>query len=160
MLRSALPRTVPETRFGGRRDLQRAIGIHEPDRPRALGNAAARARDRGPLLRGRGRAERGPRQQPRDLRRLPDRGLLGPRARARAARVPRGPSRARQGRPEGDARELSRAEAPGARLTTNALQTARDRILTPSGLDDGRLEQALGSLLGASVDAGDLYFQL
>jgi TldD protein len=45
-------------------------------------------------------------------------------------------------------------------LTTNALQTARDRILTPSGIDDGRLEQALGSLLGASVDAGDLYFQL
>ena len=45
-------------------------------------------------------------------------------------------------------------------MTTNALQTARDRILTPSGLDDGRLEQALGSLLGASVDAGDLYFQL
>jgi TldD protein len=28
------------------------------------------------------------------------------------------------------------------------------------GLDDRRLEQALGSLLGASVDAGDLYFQL
>jgi TldD protein len=42
----------------------------------------------------------------------------------------------------------------------NALQLARDRILTPSGLDDRRLEQALGSLLGAAVDAGDLYFQL
>ncbi|MEX1993844.1 MAG: metalloprotease TldD [Steroidobacteraceae bacterium] len=42
----------------------------------------------------------------------------------------------------------------------NALQTARERILAPSGLDDGRLEQALGSLLGAAVDAGDLYFQL
>ena len=45
-------------------------------------------------------------------------------------------------------------------MTTDALQCARDRILAPSGLDDGRLEQALGSLLGASVDAGDLYFQL
>ena len=42
----------------------------------------------------------------------------------------------------------------------DALQCARDRILTPSGLDDRRLEQALSSLLGASVDAGDLYFQL
>jgi TldD protein len=42
----------------------------------------------------------------------------------------------------------------------DALQCARDRILAPSGLDDRRLEQALGSLLGASVDAGDLYFQL
>jgi len=42
----------------------------------------------------------------------------------------------------------------------DALQLARDRILTPSGLDEGRLEQALGSLLGARVDAGDLYFQL
>ncbi|MDP9198596.1 MAG: metalloprotease TldD, partial [Pseudomonadota bacterium] len=45
-------------------------------------------------------------------------------------------------------------------MNMDALQLARDRILTPSGLDEGRLEQALGSLLGASVDAGDLYFQL
>ena len=43
---------------------------------------------------------------------------------------------------------------------TDALQCARDRILAPSGLDDRRLEQALDSVLGASVDAGDLYFQL
>ncbi len=42
----------------------------------------------------------------------------------------------------------------------DALQCARDRILTPSGLDDGRLEEALSALLGAAVDAGDLYFQL
>jgi hypothetical protein len=42
----------------------------------------------------------------------------------------------------------------------DAMQCARDRILTPSGLDERRIEQALGSLLGASVDAGDLYFQL
>jgi TldD protein len=42
----------------------------------------------------------------------------------------------------------------------DALQCARERILAPSGLDERRLEQALGSLLGASVDAGDLYFQL
>ncbi len=41
-------------------------------------------------------------------------------------------------------------------MTATALQTARERILAPSGLDDGRLEQALGSLLGASVDAADL----
>ena len=45
-------------------------------------------------------------------------------------------------------------------MTGDALQCARDRILSPSGLDDRRLEQALGSLLGASVDAADLYFQL
>jgi len=43
---------------------------------------------------------------------------------------------------------------------TDALQCARERILAPSGLDDRRLEQALDSVLGASVDAGDLYFQL
>jgi TldD protein len=42
----------------------------------------------------------------------------------------------------------------------DALARARERILAPSGLDEGRLEQALGSLLGAAVDAGDLYFQL
>jgi len=45
-------------------------------------------------------------------------------------------------------------------MTTDALAFARERILAPSGLDDRRLEQALDSVLGASVDAGDLYFQL
>ena len=45
-------------------------------------------------------------------------------------------------------------------MSANALQRARDLILAPSGLDEGRLEQALGSLLGAAVDSGDLYFQL
>ncbi|HET8692388.1 MAG TPA: metalloprotease TldD [Steroidobacteraceae bacterium] len=45
-------------------------------------------------------------------------------------------------------------------MSADALACARERILAPSGLDDRRLEQALGSLLGASVDAGDLYFQL
>ena len=45
-------------------------------------------------------------------------------------------------------------------MSGNALQCARELILAPSGLDEGRLEQALGSLLGAAVDSGDLYFQL
>jgi TldD protein len=45
-------------------------------------------------------------------------------------------------------------------MSADALQCARERILAPSGLDDRRLEQALDSVLGASVDAGDLYFQL
>ena len=40
------------------------------------------------------------------------------------------------------------------------MQQARELILVPSGLDEGRLEQALSSLLGAAVDSGDLYFQL
>ena len=40
------------------------------------------------------------------------------------------------------------------------MQQARELILAPSGLDEGRLEQALSSLLGAAVDSGDLYFQL
>ena len=40
------------------------------------------------------------------------------------------------------------------------MQRARELILAPSGLDEGRLEQALGALLGAAVDSGDLYFQL
>ena len=37
---------------------------------------------------------------------------------------------------------------------------ARSSILVPTGLDEQRLEQALGTLLGAAIDAGDLYFQL
>ena len=69
VLRFALPRTVPPTRFGGCRNLQRAVRIHEPDRSRALGDAAAGTGHREPLLRGCGRAERNPRQQPGNLRR-------------------------------------------------------------------------------------------
>ena len=45
-------------------------------------------------------------------------------------------------------------------MSADALQSARELILAPSGLDDRRLEQALSSLLGAAVDSGDLYFQL
>ena len=45
-------------------------------------------------------------------------------------------------------------------MSAGALERARELILAPSGLDDGRLEQALSSLLGATVDSGDLYFQL
>ena len=42
---------------------------------------------------------------------------------------------------------------------TNALATAREAILRPAGLDDTGIERALEALLGASIDAGDLYFQ-
>jgi TldD protein len=37
---------------------------------------------------------------------------------------------------------------------------ARRAILEPAGLDDGRVEHALGLVLGSAVDAADLYFQL
>jgi TldD protein len=40
------------------------------------------------------------------------------------------------------------------------LNAAREAILRPAGLDDRRMEQALGALLGASIDSGDLYFQV
>ncbi len=40
------------------------------------------------------------------------------------------------------------------------LALARESILLPAGLDDRRVEQALGTLLGAAIDGGDLYFQL
>ena len=70
----------------GARVVLPAVGVHRADRARALGDAAARAGDREPLPRGGAGAVRAPRERPRDLRRLPDRGLLGPRARAPAAR--------------------------------------------------------------------------
>src|SRR5579875_2632910 len=47
--------------------------------------------------------------------------------------------------------------------TTSAsdpLALARDLILKPSGLDDGRLDRILGEVLTHSVDFADLYFQL
>jgi TldD protein len=43
---------------------------------------------------------------------------------------------------------------------TEPLRHAREQILLPAGLDEGRVEKALGLVLGAAVDAADLYFQL
>lgn len=41
-----------------------------------------------------------------------------------------------------------------------ALDVARNLILTPAGLDERRLDQVLGTVMGSAVDYGDLYFQL
>src|SRR3989440_12090005 len=43
---------------------------------------------------------------------------------------------------------------------TDPLKLARDLILRPSGLDDGRLDRVFGEVLAHSVDFADLYFQL
>ena len=43
---------------------------------------------------------------------------------------------------------------------TDALATAREVILRPAGLDESGIERALGALLGAEIDGGDLYFQV
>ena len=40
------------------------------------------------------------------------------------------------------------------------LATAKEAILRPAGLDEGGIERALSTLLGASIDGGDLYFQV
>ena len=49
---------------------------------------------------------------------------------------------------------------PTSLATTDPLRSAREGILAPAGLDVGRVEQALGLVLGSAVDAADLYFQL
>ncbi|HEY6453277.1 MAG TPA: metalloprotease TldD [Steroidobacteraceae bacterium] len=49
---------------------------------------------------------------------------------------------------------------PASQAITDPLRHARDDILAPAGLDDGRIEQALGLVLGSAVDCADLYFQL
>ena len=41
----------------------------------------------------------------------------------------------------------------------NALALARDRLLSPAGLDENDLERALGNMLGGTVDGGDVYCQ-
>ncbi|MGH8322783.1 MAG: PmbA/TldA family metallopeptidase, partial [Steroidobacteraceae bacterium] len=43
---------------------------------------------------------------------------------------------------------------------TDPLSIARDLILRPSGLDDGRLERVFGEVMAHCVDFADLYFQL
>jgi len=50
--------------------------------------------------------------------------------------------------------ELDKAAA------TDTLAVAREAILRPAGLDEGGIERALGTLLGAAIDGGDLYFQV
>jgi TldD protein len=40
------------------------------------------------------------------------------------------------------------------------LGVAHEAILRPAGLDHAGMERALGTLLGASIDGGDLYFQV
>ena len=44
--------------------------------------------------------------------------------------------------------------------STDPLARAREVILRPAGLDESGIERALGTLLGADVDGGDLYFQV
>jgi len=50
--------------------------------------------------------------------------------------------------------------APTPLALADPLRFAREGILAPAGLDEGRIEQALGLVLGSAVDSADLYFQL
>jgi TldD protein len=43
--------------------------------------------------------------------------------------------------------------------TPDSMTLARQLILAPSGLDAGHIDRALGTVLGAAVDAADIYFQ-
>jgi len=49
---------------------------------------------------------------------------------------------------------------PAKALAFDPLTFVREGILAPAGLDVGRVEQALGLVLGSAVDSADLYFQL
>jgi TldD protein len=50
--------------------------------------------------------------------------------------------------------------APDNAVLADPLHYAREGILAPAGLDEHRIEQALGLVLGSAIDAADLYFQL
>src|ERR1700722_11525454 len=49
---------------------------------------------------------------------------------------------------------------PGTAVRFDPLRYVRDGILAPAGLDVGRVERALGLVLGSAVDSADLYFQV
>src|ERR1700722_13299574 len=49
---------------------------------------------------------------------------------------------------------------PETAVLADPLRYARESILAPAGLDEHRIEQALGLALGSAIDAADLYFQL
>ncbi len=44
-------------------------------------------------------------------------------------------------------------------MSNTHLDIARQRLLTPAGMDEGDLDKVFGQLLGHAVDSGDLYFQ-
>ncbi len=44
-------------------------------------------------------------------------------------------------------------------MSDTNLDIARQRLLTPAGMDEGDLDRVFGQLLGHAVDSGDLYFQ-
>jgi TldD protein len=56
--------------------------------------------------------------------------------------------------------DMSLTPPASALVAVDPLRLAREGILAPAGLDDGRIERALGVVLGSAVDAADLYFQL
>ncbi|MFI4869749.1 MAG: metalloprotease TldD [Steroidobacterales bacterium] len=49
--------------------------------------------------------------------------------------------------------------ASSTAVSFDPLRYAREGILAPAGLDVGRIEHALGLVLGSAVDSADLYFQ-
>src|SRR5512135_3382630 len=51
-------------------------------------------------------------------------------------------------------------KSPPPATRSDPLNIARELILNPSGLDDGRLDRVFGEVLAHSVDFADLYFQL
>jgi len=48
----------------------------------------------------------------------------------------------------------------GAATTDSPLALAKSALLAPSGLDESRLEQVLGTVMGHRIDYADVYFQL
>src|SRR5690606_32321407 len=57
-------------------------------------------------------------------------------------------------------REMLHLELPQQASGFEALDVARQSILSPSGLDEDRIAKVLGSVMGYSVDYADLYFAL
>ena len=45
-------------------------------------------------------------------------------------------------------------------MTEQALDIARESILSPSGIGENELNDVLGRMLGGAIDSGDLYFQV
>src|SRR5262245_17728000 len=146
-----------------------AFRLHRAHRPRALGNAPQGTRRRESLFHGRARAVGRAPERTRNVRRHDDHRLLGQGARASAARPGRHHCRARSCRPGGAAAYLPGTRTSRVRELTmadknlsnvNPLTIARNALLAPSGLDEGRLTNVLGTLMGSQIDVADLYFQL
>jgi len=175
VLRRALSRALSRARAAGHHP--RSLGIHRDHGARALGDAAARPRDREPRLGARASARREAPERPSDARpqhggrswgkviaeRAAGPGVvvaeIDPAFQAKMRRsLPRSLIGCRKAR-AGLEYRLGHPHIPFMNAPEQLFSTAQSFLLAPHDLETGKLAGVFGSLLSHRLDYADLYFQ-